>query len=54
MTAEPTNMAVLHTGATLVWADVDAASGNMSPESLARKITPRTKAILPVHFAGLA
>ena len=53
MTAEPTNMAVLHTGATLVWADVDADSGNMSPESLVRKITPRTKAIVVVHYAGV-
>jgi perosamine synthetase len=53
MTAEPTNMAILHTGAMLVWADVDPSSGNMSPESLARKITPRTKAIVVVHYAGV-
>lgn len=53
MTAEPTNMAVLHTGARLVWADVDPASGNMDPESLAAKITPRTKAIIVVHYAGV-
>jgi dTDP-4-amino-4,6-dideoxygalactose transaminase len=53
MTAEPTNMAVLHTGARLVWADVDPQSGNMSPESLEEKITPRTKAIVVVHYAGI-
>lgn len=53
MTAEPTNMAILHTGARLVWADVDPASGNMAPESLLEKITPRTKAIVVVHYAGV-
>jgi dTDP-4-amino-4,6-dideoxygalactose transaminase len=53
MTAEPTNMAVLHTGARLVWADVDPRSGNMSPESVADVITPRTKAIVVVHYAGV-
>ena len=53
MTAEPTNMAVLHTGARLVWADVDPESGNMAPESLREKITPRTKAIVVVHYAGV-
>src|SRR5262245_49609303 len=52
MTAEPTNMAVLHSGATLVWADVDAASGNLSPDSIAATITDRTKAIVVVHYAG--
>jgi dTDP-4-amino-4,6-dideoxygalactose transaminase len=53
MTAEPTNMAVLHTGARLVWADVDPLSGNMSPESFAEKITPRTKGVVVVHYAGV-
>lgn len=53
MTAEPTNMAVLHTGARLVWADVDPKSGNMAPESLREKITPRTKAVVVVHYAGV-
>jgi perosamine synthetase len=53
MTAEPTNMAVLHAGARLVWADVDPANGNMSPDSLAEKITDKTKAIVVVHYAGI-
>ena len=53
MTAEPTNMAVLHAGARLVWADVDPQSGNMSPESLRETVTPRTRAIVVVHYAGV-
>src|SRR5262245_53828949 len=53
MTAEPTSMAILHTGARLVWADVDPASGNMAPESLLERITPRTRAIVVVHYAGV-
>jgi dTDP-4-amino-4,6-dideoxygalactose transaminase len=53
MTAEPTNMAVRHAGAKPVWADVDPYNGNLSPESIGEKITPRTKAILVVHYAGI-
>lgn len=39
-------------GATVVFADVDQRTLNLDPESVARKITPRTKAILPVHLYG--
>lgn len=52
MTAEPTNLAVLHAGAKLVWADVDPASGNIDPDSIAARITPATRAIIVVHYAG--
>jgi len=41
-------------GAKVVFADVDPATLCLSPEAVAAKITPRTKAIIPVHFAGLA
>ena len=44
--------AIVHTGASPVLADVDDA-GNLDPESVAARITPRTKALLPVHLAGL-
>ncbi len=40
-------------GATPVFADVDPATGNLHPEAAARAITPRTKAIMPVHQVGL-
>ena len=53
MTAEPTNVAIMHTGATIVWADVDPLSGNMAPESLRERITGRTKAVVVVHYAGV-
>jgi len=44
--------AVIHAGATPVLADVDPATMNIDPARVAAKITPRTRAILPVHFAG--
>lgn len=45
---------ILHTGATPVLADVDARTMNIDPQAIAARITPRTRAILPVHFAGRA
>jgi dTDP-4-amino-4,6-dideoxygalactose transaminase len=43
---------VLLAGATPVFADVDLDSGNITPESVAAVLTPRTKAVIPVHVAG--
>jgi dTDP-4-amino-4,6-dideoxygalactose transaminase len=45
--------AILHTGATPVLADVDPATMNIDPAKVREKIGPRTRAIVPVHFAGL-
>ncbi|MGK5093320.1 UDP-4-amino-4,6-dideoxy-N-acetyl-beta-L-altrosamine transaminase [Deltaproteobacteria bacterium TL4] len=39
-------------GATPVFADIDTQTYNVSPEEVEKKITARTKAIIPVHFAG--
>lgn len=39
-------------GATVVFADIDARTMNLDPESVAEKITPRTKVIVPVHLYG--
>jgi dTDP-4-amino-4,6-dideoxygalactose transaminase len=44
--------AVIHAGATPVLADVDPVTMNMDPAQVEEKITPRTRALLPVHFAG--
>ena len=44
--------AIIHSGATPVLADVDPVTMNINPADIERKITPKTKAILPVHFAG--
>lgn len=44
---------VLYCGATPVFADVDRATFNIDSKDLARRITARTKAIIPVHLFGL-
>jgi dTDP-4-amino-4,6-dideoxygalactose transaminase len=43
---------VLFTGARPVFADIDAESFNLSPAAVESAITPRTKAIMPVHLYG--
>jgi perosamine synthetase len=53
MTAEPSNLAIRHAGGQIVWADVDPRNGNLDPASVAERITPRTKAILAVHYGGI-
>lgn len=42
----------LYTGATPVLCDVEDATGNIDLADAARRITPRTKAIIPVHLYG--
>ncbi len=44
--------AILHAGATPVFADIDPATFNLSPAAAAEKITPRTRAIMPVDLFG--
>jgi dTDP-4-amino-4,6-dideoxygalactose transaminase len=39
-------------GATPVFADVDVDSGNITPDTVQRVVTRRTRAIIPVHLAG--
>ncbi len=41
-------------GARVVFADVDPGTLCLDPDDVLRRLTPRTKAIIPVHFAGLA
>jgi dTDP-4-amino-4,6-dideoxygalactose transaminase len=43
---------IIHAGATPVLADVDPGSMNLDPAAVEAKITPRTRALVPVHFAG--
>ncbi len=45
---------VRHLDADPVFVDIDPQTFNLDPEKIERAITPRTKVILPVHFAGLA
>jgi dTDP-4-amino-4,6-dideoxygalactose transaminase len=44
--------AIVQSGATPVFADIDAVTLNLDPEDVAARITPRTKAIMPVHLFG--
>ncbi|MEO7425747.1 MAG: DegT/DnrJ/EryC1/StrS family aminotransferase [Fibrobacteria bacterium] len=54
MTFCATVNAIIHAGATPVLADIDPVTLNIDPKSIQAKITPRTRALLPVHFAGRA
>jgi len=51
-TDSPTVTAITHVGAAVVWVDTDPFSFNLDPSLLEAAITPRTKAILPVHMFG--
>lgn len=54
MTFAATVNTVVHTGAKPVFADIQPSWFNIDPKEIEKKITKKTKAILPVHFAGLA
>jgi dTDP-4-amino-4,6-dideoxygalactose transaminase len=53
MTFVATTAAILYSGASPVFVDVDPVSWTMDPALIEAAITPRTKAILPVHLHGL-
>jgi dTDP-4-amino-4,6-dideoxygalactose transaminase len=44
--------AIIHADATPVLADVDPVTMNIDPDQVEKKITSKTRVILPVHFAG--
>lgn len=44
--------ALAYAGATPVLADIDPVTLNIAPDAIEKRITPKTKAILVVHFAG--
>ena len=52
ITDQGTVIGVLYQQGVPVFADVDARTYNLDPESVERAITPRTKAIIAVHLAG--
>lgn len=51
-TCTATNIPILHAGGNIIWADVDPMNGNISLESIKKKITPTTAAIMVVHYGG--
>lgn len=52
MTFASTANTILHCGAKPVFADIDYETGCIDPAQIAKKISPRTKAIVPVHYSG--
>jgi len=52
LTFAATANAALYCGARPVFADVEEATLNLDPEAVAAAITPRTRAVVPVHFTG--
>src|SRR5262249_23521237 len=53
MTFVATTAAIRYSGAKPVFVDVDPATWTMNPAAIEAAITPRTRAILPVHLHGL-
>ncbi|MEU8900103.1 dTDP-4-amino-4,6-dideoxygalactose transaminase [Nocardia sp. NPDC048505] len=51
-TSTATSMALR--GATCVFADIDVSTGNLDPASVAAAVTPRTKAVVVIHYGGVA
>ena len=54
MTFISTNHAILYNGGIPVFADIQPDTLNIDPEDVRRKVTPRTRAIIVVHYGGHA
>lgn len=52
MTCIATNTPIVNLGAKIVWVDIDPSTGSIDVQDLERKITPKTKAIMFVAWAG--
>jgi dTDP-4-amino-4,6-dideoxygalactose transaminase len=52
MTFVSTVNSILHLGATPVLVDIDPVSGNLDLDAVQAAVTTRTKAVVPVHYAG--
>ena len=53
LTMASTSFAVLHCGAIPVFADIDPNTWTLDPRSVEQRVTPRTKAVIPVSIYGL-
>ena len=52
VTCTATNWAILANRLKIKWADVNPCTGNLDPDDVRRKLSPRTKAIIAVHWGG--
>jgi dTDP-4-amino-4,6-dideoxygalactose transaminase len=52
LTCTASNFPILANGLKIKWVDIDPTTLNMDLDDLARKITPKTKAIILVHWGG--
>jgi len=52
LTFTATGASIVHSGARPVLADCTRDTLNLDPADVARKVTPRTRALVPVHYAG--
>ena len=52
MTFLATANAIIHAGAKPVFVDVEKNTGNIDPDLISKKITNKTKAIIPIHLYG--
>src|SRR6188474_2711374 len=52
VTCSATNTPIVSSGAKIVWADVDPFTGSIDPAEIESLITPRTRAIVMVHWGG--
>jgi len=53
MTCLATNVPILTLGAKPIWADINPDTGNINPKTIESLITPKTKAIICAHWAGM-
>ncbi len=53
MTFAASSNAILYMRGTPIFADIDPNTGNIDPNKIEKKITSRTRALIPVHYAGL-
>lgn len=52
MTCMASNSPIIEQYADIVWSDVDPWTGNIDPLDVERKITPKTRAVVAVHWGG--
>lgn len=52
LTCTATNWPILANNLRIKWADVDPTTCNIDPEDISRKLSPRTRAIMVVHWTG--